>query len=414
MGSCRNAIRMCDVLLAVGDYQESLRNEGHNFYLRIAEYSWSSFDDICSECVVGGFKFDCFKILFLRLNFQQMIIGRFLIGIASGAYCFIVPVYVGEIAVKEIRGILLTGFVVFLQLGILFVYIVGSLMNPKAFNIVYGVLVMLFTVSFTILPETPVFLARVGEIMQAKRSLRMLRGSTYNLKQELADLQELSKEASTKSFIAVLKKRETFKAFVIILCVFFFFQMSGINAIIFYTTTIFIKAGIKMDPSLATIIIGTVQILTSASTTAFVDRFGRVFLLIISFALMIAGLSGIGTFFCLRNIDNFDDIWWLPLPSLCIFIIGFSSGMGPVSFILMGEIFSNEAKKMIAPFAQTMNFVMSSVIAILFPASVSAIGLGLTFFVFAGFCFAGLLFTIFVIPETKGKSLAEIQILLRT
>lgn len=198
----------------------------------------------------------------------------------------------------------------------------------------------------------------------------------------------------------------------IIMCV--FFQMSGINAVIFYTTTIFIEAGVTMDPSIATIILGAVQAAATLSTVAFVDRFGRVFLLKVSFAMMIFSLIGIGTFFTFKTSGavNIEYINWLPLPSLCLFCVGFSAGLGSVPFILLGEFFSDDAKKIIAPFAQTMHNVMTFVIGLLYPALVNSIGSGPTFFMFAVFCFFGLLFTVLVIPETKGKSLEEIQTLL--
>ena len=149
------------------------------------------------------------------------------------------------------------------------------------------------------------------------------------------------------------------------------------------------------------------------STMLFVDRFGRVFLLKLSFSVMSVGNLGIAAFFTLKENDaNLEGFGWLPLTSLCVFCIGFSSGMGSIPPVLLGEIFSDEAKKVIAPFTQTLNCVMSAVVGILFPLLVQEIGLGLTFTFFFIFCILGFIFTICVIPETKGKSLEEIQVLL--
>lgn len=315
-------------------------------------------------------------------------------------------------ASKEIRGIL-TVFIQFsIELGILIAFTLGSILSLITFNVVCAILLIIFTICFMFLPESPVYLIRKNRNEEAEKSIKLLRGAAYDAKAEIREFQDAFEQAlkGPKSSLKEIAKRETAKAFGIILCVFFFFQMSGINAVTFYTTAIFIDAGIEMDPSLATISLGIVMVIATFATAAFVDRFGRVFLLIVSFVLMIAGLVGIGTFFTIQNKADYN---WLPLTSLCIFVIGFSAGIGPVPFVLLAEMFSSNAKKIIAPFAQTINFTMSFGIGLLFPYLVNNFGNGLTFFMFAGFCFVGLLFTIFVIPETKGKSLIEIQTLLR-
>lgn len=348
----------------------------------------------------------------------QLIFGRLLVGVAGGAYCFNIPVYIGEMASKEIRGFLLTLFQVSVLLGVVAVYVLGSLFSLFNLNIICCSMVMIYTTYFVFLPESPAFLLRQEKSEKAEKSIKLLRGSKYDAKSEITEFQLMLEETSKapkNSFSAEFKKRETFKAFTVVIVLFFFFQMSGINAVLFYTTTIFIETGIKVNPSAATIVLGVAQVTAALAAAGFIDRSGRVLLLIISFVMMIVGLIGIGTFFCLKDqqYENMESIGWLPLPSLCIFVISFSSGLGSIPFVLVGELFSNDAKRIIAPFAQSMNFVMAFVIGLTFPTLVGVIGAGFTFFMFAGFCVLGLLFTIFFVPETKGKSLVEIQTMLR-
>lgn len=355
-------------------------------------------------------KFSIFLLL-------QLITGRFFIGIATGCYCFNIPVFVGEIASKEIRGILLTLFQAFVELGVAFVYTLGSLVSLTTLNIVCTTFVAIYTISFMLLPETPVYLVQRNKLKEAERSVRILQGSKVNAVAEVMNLKDIYERdtsiTSKSSFLAEIKSRATQKAVFIVIFLYIIFQMSGINAIIFYTTTIFIEAGVTLDPAIATIVLGLVQVTMTFSTMFFIDRFGRIFLLTTSFIIMIIGTIGVGTFFYLKDIGtDLSDFGWLPLTSLCVFCIGFSSGMGSVPSILLGEVFSFEAKKVIAPFAQTFNNVMSAVIGILFPALVSAIGVGFTFYIFTGFCILGLIVTRLCIPETKGKSLDEIQKLL--
>lgn len=340
-----------------------------------------------------------------------------LIGIAGGAYSFIVPVFIGEFSSKEIRGVLLTLYQVFVKIGVVFVYSLGSTVSLFTLSASIISIVIIYTTCFMILPESPVFLVRKKELKKAENSIRVLRGKNYNASLEVLNLQKLNEEielAPKKTFREEITKHETFKAFTIIIFLFFFFQMTGINAVISYTTTIFTEAGLTIEPSKATIILGIIQLIVTLSTAAFIDRFGRIFLLMTSFILSMLGLVGIGIFFILKERKtDVSCLSWLPLPSLCLFTGGFHAGLASVPFVLVGEIFSSDAKKIIAPFAQTMNFVMSTMIGVLFPFLTSSIGTGTTFLMFAGFCFVGLLFTVLVIPETKGKSLSEIQSLLR-
>lgn len=303
------------------------------------------------------------------------------------------------------------------DLGVLFVATLGWCLELFHLHIIVGILVIIYTFGFMFLPETPVYLVRKGKSEIAEISMRAIRGSNHNSKSEVCELQEAFEEASKapkSSFMSEIRKRATFKAFVIIIVLFFVFQMSGINAVMFYSTRIFIESGISIDPFVATIILASMEVFATIFSASIVDRFGRVALLKASLTMTFTGLVGIGSSFIMKdlNVAFHENFTWLPLPSLCIFVFGFSVGLATVPFILIGEVFSDEAKKLIAPLGQTMNNLMSFAIGILFPIFVVGIGSGMTFLMFAGFVLFGLVFTVVVIPETKGKSLSEIQTIL--
>lgn len=296
-------------------------------------------------------------------------------------------------------------------------YTLGSMVDLRTANIVCALIQICYTLYFIFLPESPSFLIRKNRIAAAEKSLKLLRGQSYDSKAEMEYLRDIQAKVLMKpksSFLKEVRSRATLKAFFIILSLFIFFQASGINPVMFYTTRIFIDAEITLAPDTATIILGVVQVLTTIVSMLFIDRFGRVFSLKISFCAMIVGQTGIGTFFYLKDMNSTltSDLGWLPLTSLSIFCIGFSVGIASIPFVLLGEIFSDEAKKVIAPFAQTLNFVVSSMMVLFFPTLITSIGAGFTFYSFAVSCVIGLLFTTFAIPETKGKTLAEIQAML--
>lgn len=337
-------------------------------------------------------------------------VGRFLCGLAIGCYCFIVPVYIGEISTNEMRGTLLSIFQVALNCGILFVFTVGHFSSLRVVNIVCGCIPILYSICFLALPESPSLLIRKER--DARKVLRKLRGKSNDNETEINALKAENEnlQSQRKSPVEVFNTKSTRKAFIILMFQFTFFQMTGINVVSFYSTMIFTAAGIHMEPGIASIIVASAQVATNLVALAFVDRFGRKILLYISIVFMCLGLIGIGFFFTQseagKNVDNLE---WLPVLSLSIFVIAFCIGMGPVTFILSGELFMQDAKVFVAPISQMFNFLLTFACGLTFPMLVQAIGMGPTFFIFAGFCVFALLFTIFVIPETKGKSTAEIQ-----
>jgi sugar porter (SP) family MFS transporter len=342
-------------------------------------------------------------------------IGRFLTGLSAGCYCYVLPIYVGEISSDEIRGTMLSIFQVMLNLGVLFTFTVGHFSSLLVLNIVCGAIPLLYTVGMLLLPESPRLLISKNREIDAKNSLKIIRGKSYNFDEEIENLkkQNFELKSQNKTFSEVFKTKSTKKAFIIIMLQFFFFQMTGINVVLFYSTSIFIEAGIGLEPGIASIIVASMQVLSTFLAVAFADKFGRKTLLSLSNGFMCISLIGIGTFFVLKDSD-FDVSWlgWLPLASLCVFVVAFSGGIGPVSYILLGELFLQDAKAYVAPFGQTMSFLLTFVIGLTFLMLTSAIGIGQTFFMFSGFCFLALIFTIIAIPETKGKTLTEIQDLL--
>lgn len=245
----------------------------------------------------------------------------------------------------------------------------------------------------------------------AKSSLRLLRGKNYNFDGEMADIRKNQQmNTANHSFFEHLKQKATRNAFFLILTQFFFFQFTGINAVLFYTTTIFETARINIEPGIASIVVVSSQIVGTAFSTILVDRFGRRLMLMISTVLMALSHISIGVYFMLKNSGTaVDSFGWLPIVSLSVFEVAFGSGIGPVSYVLLGELFSPNAKTVIAPIGKAANMLFAAIVGLIFPFLAKGIGSAGTFFLFAGFSLLALIFTVIFIPETKGKSLAEIQ-----
>ncbi|KAL7033684.1 hypothetical protein ACKWTF_007675 [Chironomus riparius] len=168
-------------------------------------------------------------LLVFSQNSWMVILGRFFIGFATGGYSFNCLTYIGEISSKQIRGILLTFYEINVKVGVLFVYILGTVTSLLVMNIIISVIVVLYAFAFVGLPETPMYLMTKGNTEEAIKSLKILRGSNYNYDNELSEIQEEINEieAAKLSFVQEIKKKATRKAFIMVVILFLFFQMSG-------------------------------------------------------------------------------------------------------------------------------------------------------------------------------------------
>lgn len=241
-----------------------------------------------------------------------------------------------------------------------------------------------------------------------------MRGKKFDYTEEISEIElNRNKNSAKLSFLDHLKQKATRKAFFIISAQFFFFQFTGINAVLFYTTTILKEANISLDAGIGSIIVVSSQIVGTGFSTLFVDRYGRKPMLMISTVIMALSHLTIGSYFALKDSGrSIDSLRWLPIASLSVFELAFGCGTGPVSYVLLGELFNPNAKKVIAPVGKSLNLIFAAVVGLIFPYLVESIGSAGTFYLFCGFSILALMFTIFFIPETKGKSLLEIQTLL--
>lgn len=174
-------------------------------------------------------------------HFTMMLIGRLILGIAGGAFCIASPQYTSEIAEKEIRGTLGSFFQLFVIVGILFAYVVGSFTNILVLSIICGIMPLVFGIFFVFMPETPFHLMSKNKEDSCERSLLWLRGPHYNVQGEVSEIKaEIERQQRERTSLReAFQKRSTIKALVIAMGGVIFQQLSGINVVIFYAGDIF-------------------------------------------------------------------------------------------------------------------------------------------------------------------------------
>ncbi|XP_018322522.1 facilitated trehalose transporter Tret1 isoform X2 [Agrilus planipennis] len=359
-------------------------------------------------------------LIIFAQNVAMLLVGRFVTGFAGGAFCVSAPLYTSEIAEVEIRGTLGSYFQLLLTVGILLAYILGSFLHPIPYSIVLAIIPLVFGIVFFTQPETPVYRMKQGKEEEARQSLLRLRGPQYDVDAEIKEIKRMLEEDEKRKvpFFQSFRKRETVVATVISFGLMFFQQASGVNAVIFYTSNIFNAANVQLDSKIATIIVGVMQVVATFISSLVVDKLGRRLLLIGSIGLMSISILLLAVYYSLN--DRLEDnsiarsINFIPVICLCVFIVAFSFGFGPIPWMISAEVYPEEVKSTLSSAAGVFNWFIAFLITRFYPdMQASVLGGDGTFYVFGGVCVAGAIFCLTYVPETKGKSLEQIQAELR-
>eukprot|EP00095_Tigriopus_kingsejongensis_P000011 snap_masked-scaffold342_size201858-processed-gene-1.5 protein:Tk00011 transcript:snap_masked-scaffold342_size201858-processed-gene-1.5-mRNA-1 annotation:"nad-dependent protein deacetylase sirtuin-2" len=363
-------------------------------------------------------------------------VGRILTGFGGGAFSLASPMYISEIAEISIRGALGSLMQLQVTFGVLFNNAVGIALPWPILTGICIVFPVIMAVLMFFMPESPSFYLSHGKEAEAEASLRRFRGPNYNIKAEMAEIravQEEQKRIGTVSMKAFFTQAIYVKPTLIMLGLMFFQQFSGINAVLFNLTEIFIKSHSSMDPGVAATLVAVVQFVATGIAVLIVERFGRKILLIISDALMCVSILALGVFFyldenktvecpgegpgftdsstwapeeCVPYPDGFDPeliktLGFLPLVSLMIYVFAFSIGFGPLPWMLNGEMFEVEARGLGSSLATAFNWLCAFIVSKFTPNIQDLIMPSGSYFMYAAICAVGTVFIVFLVPETR-------------
>nr|XP_050859152.1 facilitated trehalose transporter Tret1-like [Vespula vulgaris] len=338
-------------------------------------------------------------------------IGRFLTGFSGGAFCVTGPMYTSEIAESEIRGRLGLYYQLFLTAGSLTVKILNLGVNMFELSVISGFVPIVFGITFFFMPETPVYYLIKGNEDAARKSYIKFRGPHYDIEPELSMQKRIIEETNNHkvSFLILLKTKACKKAILISYGLMGFQQFSGINALTFYIGPIFETAGGSVGPKEAAVVISVIGITMIFISTLIVDRLGRKILLTISIIFMCLSLLALGIHFYLMEKMNTSNLGWLPLLSVCSYIVSFAIGFGPIPWMMISEVFSPETKAIAGSSACLWNWIVAFIVTKTFVNLNNTIHNYGTFWLFSFVCAVGICFVLFFVPETKGKTLEQIQ-----
>ncbi|QRR01326.1 sugar porter family MFS transporter [Dyadobacter sandarakinus] len=347
-------------------------------------------------------------------DLTSFIIMRLLGGVGVGAASMLCPMYISEIAPPHIRGRLVTLYQLAIVLGINIIYVINlkiSQAGDQAWNVANGWRYMLgsevipavvFFVLLFFVPESPRWLAAQSKGDAAKKILEKINGSAVSLKVYAEISESLHDEKGGWRDLMDQKLRKPLLIGVVLAL---FSQITGINAVIYYAPEIFKSIGFGAESAFTqTIIIGLVNLLFTCLAIWLIDRAGRRSLLIWGVAVMVICLFATGICFHF-HVDQG--------PWLLIFILGYIAGfavsLGPIPWVLMSEIFPTRIRGIAMSLATLVLWVGVVVITQLTPYFLETFGGASTFWIFMVNAVIIWIFTFKKIPETKNRTLEEIE-----
>ena len=352
-------------------------------------------------------------ILALAPSMPVLVIGRLVIGLAVGGSTAIVPVYLSEMAPTEQRGSLSSLNQLMITIGILSSYLINYAFTPiEGWRWMLGLavlpsLILLIGVAF--MPESPRWLLE-HRSEKAARDVMKLTFKESEIDKEIADMKEIN--AISESTWNVLKS-PWLRPTLIIGSVFALLQqIIGINAIIYYAPTIFSKACLGNATSiLGTVGIGTVNVLITIVAIMIIDKIDRKRLLVIGNIGMVASLLIMAILVWTVGIQSSA---WIMVACLTLFIIFFGFTWGPVLWVMLPELFPMRARGAATGIAALVLSIGSLLVAQLFPILTDVLSVEQVFLIFAAIGVCALIFVIKYLPETRGRSLEEIEADLRS
>ncbi|XP_014248720.1 facilitated trehalose transporter Tret1-like [Cimex lectularius] len=359
-------------------------------------------------------------------DWLHLVTARALTGLCVGIVLPSAQIYVSECSHPKIRGMVGSFPALFMAGGILMAYILGSFLLWNHLAMVSAAFPIILLFLLIPLPESPTWLRCRGKMKEADQAMSWLHREPFTTNIEMFTVNS-PKEAVTslpkskKSLAlskAILKgkfSRETlFRGpvllpFGLVIAIMIFQQISGIDSIIFYTVSIFHISGSTLGEYEATIFVGAVQVVATLLSLFLTDWYGRKVLLLISGSIMAIAMTALGTYFYLYERGRANSFGLLPLLSQLAFITGFSIGFCNIPFILMGELLPIAHRSFLSSIAGACNLGAMFLVIKTYPDITQWLGPEGAFWIYAVLCFTSCIFVHFLLPETKGKSLEEIE-----
>ncbi|XP_070504408.1 facilitated trehalose transporter Tret1-like [Chironomus tepperi] len=352
-----------------------------------------------------------------QILFIQLMFARVLTGLTIGMITTPAVLYSAEICHPSLRGrmtVLSTPF--FVAIGILLIYLLGYLLKEDYRLVaIYSLGITIFTLLICFfIPESPVHLILKNKLKTARHVLskvRHLANDDPRIDEEIHQIQKNSQSSVSKtsslSIFREFSKPQLYKPFMIMLAFFTIQQLSGVFVIFVYTAQFSIEAGVSIDAFLSTVIIGIIRCVMTFAAAFLSDKVGRKPLAIVSSIGMFISMTGLAlsSEFSLKDTQYF----WVPAALLYFFVSIGTIGILVLPFSMVAEMYPQKSRSLAVALSLSYCFIVSFLTIKFFSTAFMAFGSAVVFAFFAVISLIAVFFSIYVLPETKGKTLHEIE-----
>jgi SP family galactose:H+ symporter-like MFS transporter len=341
-----------------------------------------------------------------------LIFGRVIVGIGIGLSSTAVPLYISEISPAKARGWQVSLFQLAITVGILAAYLVDyAFSDSQDWRWMLGLAVLpglILGIGMLIMPETPRWLARRGRHAEARKVLEKIRGKA-DIAAELEEIEATLVVAEEHGKWSDLLSPTVRPALLIGMALAMFQQITGINTVIYYAPTIIRTSGLPSASGaiLATAGIGLVNVLMTVVSMWLIDRIGRRPLLLVGTGGMVITLGAMGLLFRM-NLHG-GTLAAFAVVILMAYVACFAIGLGPIFWLLISEIYPLKIRGAAEGAAAGTNWVFNFLVSLTFLSLVGAIGASYSFWLYALLSVAAWVFCYTMVPETKGRTLEEIE-----
>jgi MFS transporter, SP family, galactose:H+ symporter len=346
-----------------------------------------------------------------------LIFGRTIVGLGIGLASGTVPVYISEVSPADVRGWQVSLFQLAITVGILLAYVVDyAFAATQGWRWMFGLALVpavLFGLGMLFLPESPRWHARLGHFDRASAMLVRIRG-TSDVTAELQEIKRSLAHADERGRLSDMFAPSLRPALVVGIGLAVFQQVTGINTVIYYAPLIIQSAGISSASGaiLATAGIGVVNVLMTIVAMWLIDRVGRRPLLLVGIAGMVVTLGLLG--FAFQMSTQSGAIVWVAVISMMVYVASFAISLGPIFWLLISEIYPLKIRSSSEGLAAAFNWGSNLLVSLTFLTLVQIIGPTRTFWLYGLFAVGAWIFSYFRVPETKGRTLEEIEEFWRT
>ncbi|HEY3715439.1 MAG TPA: sugar porter family MFS transporter [Jatrophihabitantaceae bacterium] len=343
-------------------------------------------------------------------SYGVLVGARVVIGLAVGSASMVVPLYIGEVVPPRIRGALVSFNQLAITTGILASYLVDyGLASRQNWRLMFGLAAIpaiLMFAGMLFQHESPHWLVAQGREDEARKVLRRVRDEG-DIEAEIADVRDLS---ARHSGLRELLNPAVRHVMIIGVALAVFQQITGINTIIYYAPTLLSSAGLGNSAALlANVVNGAVNVLMTIVAIRLLDRTGRRPLLLGGTSGMVVGMLLVALTFAIGGSHLHGGTAYIAIAGLLLYTGSFAIGLGPVFWLLISEIYPVKIRGQAMSVATMANWGANFVVTISFLTLLSAIGNAGTFFLFAGLSVVSLAYFQRQVPETKTRSLQDIE-----